>query len=249
MLDPGELVALLGASGSGKSTLLSIVGLLLRPTAGIITIGGERVDALSDAKSSLFRNERLGFIFQFHNLLPDFTALENVGFPAAATGGGMTSAIRQRASELLVRVWALGPDEFPSCSTFRGTEAARSDCAGVDEPPRACSGRPAYRQSGQGISRSGPGANARDQPRGRDDIPHLHPMTSGLPRTARAASSFATARSTVCRRANFAKDPSAERSPNRRASRCSGAEAFRRHRQSARLTAYDLKLLGSLVVF
>ena len=84
-LDRGELVALLGASGSGKSTLLSIVGLLLRPTAGTITIGGERVDALSDAKSSLFRNERLGFIFQFHNLLPDFTALENVGFPAAAS--------------------------------------------------------------------------------------------------------------------------------------------------------------------
>jgi lipoprotein-releasing system ATP-binding protein len=120
MLDPGELVALLGASGSGKSTLLSIVGLLLRPTAGIITIGGERVDALSDAKSSLFRNERLGFIFQFHNLLPDFTALENVGFPAAATGGGMTSAIRQRASELLVRVGLSDRMNFPAARLSGG---------------------------------------------------------------------------------------------------------------------------------
>jgi lipoprotein-releasing system ATP-binding protein len=119
-LDPGELVALLGASGSGKSTLLSIVGLLLRPTAGTITIGGERVDALSDAKSSLFRNERLGFIFQFHNLLPDFTALENVGFPAAATGGGMTSAIRQRASELLVRVGLSNRINFPAARLSGG---------------------------------------------------------------------------------------------------------------------------------
>jgi lipoprotein-releasing system ATP-binding protein len=103
-LDPGELVALLGASGSGKSTLLSIVGLLLRPTAGVITIGGERVEAFSDAGRSRFRNQRLGFIFQFHNLLPDFTAIENVAFPAAAVGGGMSNSMRQRASDLLSRV-------------------------------------------------------------------------------------------------------------------------------------------------
>ena len=103
-LDPGELVALLGASGSGKSTLLSIVGLLLRPTAGVITIGGERVEAFSDGESSRFRNQRLGFIFQFHNLLPDFTAIENVAFPAAAVGGGISNSMRQRASDLLSRV-------------------------------------------------------------------------------------------------------------------------------------------------
>ncbi len=119
-LDPGELVALLGASGSGKSTLLSIVGLLLRPTAGIITIGGERVDTLSDTKSSLFRNKRLGFIFQFHNLLPDFTALENVSFPAAAAGGGITSAIRQRASELLARVGLSDRMNFPAARLSGG---------------------------------------------------------------------------------------------------------------------------------
>ena len=84
-LDPGELVALLGASGSGKSTLLSIVGLLLQPTGGTIAIGGQRVEGLTEAQRAAFRNERLGFIFQFHHLLPDFTATENVAFPAAAS--------------------------------------------------------------------------------------------------------------------------------------------------------------------
>ena len=103
-LESGELAALLGASGSGKSTLLSIVGLLLRPTSGEITIGGERVESLSDGAKAAFRNRRLGFIFQFHHLLPDFTATENVAFPAAAAAGGMTGAMRQRARDLLVRV-------------------------------------------------------------------------------------------------------------------------------------------------
>lgn len=103
-LDRGELAALLGASGSGKSTLLSILGLLLPPTAGEITIGGERVDLLSDQARTRFRNRRLGFVFQFHHLLPDFTATENVAFPAAAPGGGISPAMRKRARDLLDRV-------------------------------------------------------------------------------------------------------------------------------------------------
>lgn len=103
-LQPGELAALLGASGSGKSTLLSIVGLLLRPTTGAITIGGQRVEGMSEKERARFRNTRLGFIFQFHHLLPDFTATENVAFPAAAAAGGMTGAMRNRARELLARV-------------------------------------------------------------------------------------------------------------------------------------------------
>ena len=103
-LQPGELAALLGASGSGRSTLLSIVGLLLRPTTGAITIGGQRVEGMSEKERARFRNTRLGFIFQFHHLLPDFTATENVAFPAAAAAGGMTGAMRNRARELLSRV-------------------------------------------------------------------------------------------------------------------------------------------------
>ena len=113
-LEPGELAALLGASGSGKSTLLSIVGLLLRPTAGAIAIAGQRVEDLSDAQRSVFRNQRLGFIFQFHHLLPDFTATENVAFPAAAPAGGMTPAMRGRARELLARVGLSDRMDFPA---------------------------------------------------------------------------------------------------------------------------------------
>ena len=113
-LEPGELAALLGASGSGKSTLLSIVGLLLRPTTGSITIAGERVDGMSDAERALFRNQRLGFIFQFHHLLPDFTATENVAFPAAAPAGGMTLSMRQRARDLLARVGLSDRMDFPA---------------------------------------------------------------------------------------------------------------------------------------
>lgn len=103
-LDPGELVALVGASGSGKSTLLSILGLLLTPSAGEIRIGGQRVDDLSERQRSAFRNTRLGFVFQAHHLLPDFSALENVAFPAAAPAGGVNRALRERARELLMRV-------------------------------------------------------------------------------------------------------------------------------------------------
>ncbi len=113
-LEPGELAALLGASGSGKSTLLSIVGLLLRPTLGTIIIGGQHVEGLSELERAQFRNQRLGFIFQFHHLLPDFTATENVAFPAAAPAGGITPAMRSRARELLVRVGLSDRMDFPA---------------------------------------------------------------------------------------------------------------------------------------
>ena len=113
-LGAGELTALLGSSGSGKSTLLSIIGLLLRPTAGTIQIGGERVEDLSDARRTHFRNHRLGFVFQFHHLLPDFTATENVAFPAAAPAGSLTPAMRRRARELLERVGLGDRMDFPA---------------------------------------------------------------------------------------------------------------------------------------
>jgi len=78
----GEIVTILGASGAGKSTLLHIVGTLDKSDAGKVIIDGINVSALSAAKLSAFRNHRLGFIFQFHHLLPEFTALENVCIPA-----------------------------------------------------------------------------------------------------------------------------------------------------------------------
>ena len=119
-LDKGELAALLGASGSGKSTFLSIVGLLLRPTAGALTISGDRVDMLSEAKRAQFRNRRLGFVFQFHHLLPDFTAMENVAFPAAAPAGGISREMRARARDLLTRVGLEDRIDYPATSLSGG---------------------------------------------------------------------------------------------------------------------------------
>ncbi len=82
-LQRGGMIALLGASGSGKSTLLNILGTLLRPTSGSFTMLGQDLFAANDATLTDFRNRHIGFVFQFHNLLPDFTALENVIFPTA----------------------------------------------------------------------------------------------------------------------------------------------------------------------
>jgi lipoprotein-releasing system ATP-binding protein len=119
-LGEGELVAMVGASGSGKSTLLSIIGLLLRPTSGTLSISGERVDALSERMRARFRNQRLGFVFQFHHLLPDFTAMENVAFPAAAPSGGISRAMRTRARDLLARVGLEERIDFPAARLSGG---------------------------------------------------------------------------------------------------------------------------------
>jgi lipoprotein-releasing system ATP-binding protein len=100
----GEFVALVGPSGSGKSTLLAILGTLLRPTGGELWMRDCPLTGLSDGALTLFRNRYLGFVFQFHHLLPEFTAVENVLFPAAARLGWETAALRARARGLLDRV-------------------------------------------------------------------------------------------------------------------------------------------------
>jgi lipoprotein-releasing system ATP-binding protein len=78
----GEILAIVGASGAGKSTLLHILGTLDRPTSGTVLFEGQDLFQLSDQKQAEFRNRRIGFVFQFHHLLPEFTALENVCLPA-----------------------------------------------------------------------------------------------------------------------------------------------------------------------
>ena len=96
----GEIVALLGPSGSGKSTLLQAVGLLEGGFQGRITIAGERVEALDNAGRTRVRRDRLGFVYQFHHLLPDFNALENVVLPQLVAGRS-TAEARAHAAELL----------------------------------------------------------------------------------------------------------------------------------------------------
>ena len=100
----GEFAALIGPSGSGKSTLLNIVGLLERMTGGSYRIEGEEVNGLDDAALTLRRRSTLGFVFQFHHLLPAFSALENVTLPALMREGRITPAQRERARAVLAAV-------------------------------------------------------------------------------------------------------------------------------------------------
>jgi lipoprotein-releasing system ATP-binding protein len=119
-METGELAALLGPSGSGKSTLLTILGTLMQPTSGNHTMLGVDLTTANDRALTDFRNQHIGFVFQFHNLLPDFTALENVIFPTA------------------VRVGAHGvgrPGGFSVNQPVGRPETARGRGAGVDEQP------------------------------------------------------------------------------------------------------------------
>jgi len=96
----GEIVSIVGASGAGKSTLLHILGTLDKADSGIIELNGIEINRLSERKLAEFRNRHIGFVFQFHHLLPEFTALENVCIPAFIAGRGKSEAER-RANDLL----------------------------------------------------------------------------------------------------------------------------------------------------
>ncbi|MEJ5366692.1 MAG: ABC transporter ATP-binding protein [Bryobacteraceae bacterium] len=99
-IEKGEMVALVGPSGSGKSTLLNLIGTLDRPTSGEILLDGVRLSELSDDELTLVRRDKIGFIFQFFNLLPSLTCLENVALPLHLRGWKRTKA-RERAAELI----------------------------------------------------------------------------------------------------------------------------------------------------
>ena len=99
-IDKGEVVSIVGASGAGKTTLLQILGTLSRPSSGSVEIDGTDVETLKDAALSKFRNGKIGFVFQFHNLLPEFTAFENICLPGYI-GSRDRAEVETRAAELL----------------------------------------------------------------------------------------------------------------------------------------------------
>lgn len=100
LLNKGEIVSIVGPSGSGKSTLLHILGTLDRPTKGEININGQKINGLNDKQLAGFRNKHIGFVFQFHHLLPEFTAVENVCIPGWINGRGKKE-VAEKAKHLL----------------------------------------------------------------------------------------------------------------------------------------------------
>lgn len=95
---PGKIISITGSSGAGKSTLLHILGTLDKPDSGSVTYDGQNIFTLNDKAISSFRNKKIGFVFQFHHLLPEFTALENICMPALIAGTGKEEAVRKAQS-------------------------------------------------------------------------------------------------------------------------------------------------------
>jgi lipoprotein-releasing system ATP-binding protein len=103
VVNPGEQLAIMGSSGSGKSTLLHLLGGLDSCTSGTVSINGKTISRLDETTRGMLRNRYLGFVYQFHHLLPEFTALENVGMPLLIRGEP-AKVVKEKASDMLARV-------------------------------------------------------------------------------------------------------------------------------------------------
>ena len=127
-IEKGEVVSIVGPSGAGKTTLLQIIGTLDKPDSGSVCIDGIDTTKLSQKKLADFRNRHIGFVFQFHQLLPEFTALENIMIPAYIAGTN-NKAAKQRAEELLQ---FMGPCQAQAqrAQRWRETACGSSSCAG-----------------------------------------------------------------------------------------------------------------------
>ncbi|MGK4197749.1 ABC transporter ATP-binding protein [Fusobacterium sp. HC1336] len=123
-VEEGEFISILGRSGSGKSTLLNIMGLLDKVDGGKIFIDGQEVDRLSEEERDRIKNQMIGFVFQFHYLLPEFTALENVMLPALLNNFSERAEVEKRAKELLDKV-GLSARENHKPSQLSGGEKQR----------------------------------------------------------------------------------------------------------------------------
>lgn len=142
-LNKGAFAALIGPSGSGKSTLLNIIGLLDQPTAGSIAIGGKPTSGLDEQALTELRSRTLGFVFQFHHLLPAFTALENVMLPAWGDGGFLTAQMRVDSEQMLMAV-GLGDRMHYRANNLSGGQQQRVAIARalVRKPPLVLADEP-----------------------------------------------------------------------------------------------------------
>jgi lipoprotein-releasing system ATP-binding protein len=180
---PGEMVAVVGASGAGKSTLLHLLGALDDPTEGQIRLGGHRYATLGPADRDRLRNRDLGFVFQFHHLLREFTALENVAMPLRVAGVGARAA-RSRAAAVLERL-GLGARLHHRPGELSGGEQQRCAVArAIVHDPRVL---------------------LADEPSGNLDQQHsraLHDLLAGLTRSLETALVVATHNRDLAERAD-----------------------------------------------